>query len=157
MKNRLMSLLLLSLASCFVGCGEGKPAHIPDLVPYSVKITHNGSPVDGAKVILSPASGTFSAAGDTDANGVAVLKTEGQYEGVVPGEYMVSVTKYEIIKTDFGPVPSDPKEYAEYERKLKAQPKPKNLLPEKFSSFSKSGLKASVSTGSKEPVEMPLE
>ena len=155
-KAKFLVVALVS-ATCF-GCGgDGKPSHIPDLVPYSVKVTHKGGPVESAKVMLAPKAGTFSAAGETDANGIAILKTDGLYNGVVPGEYMVSVSKYEIIKTDFGPVPTDPAGYGAYEKMLKSQPKPKSLIPEKFASFTKSGLTASVSSGMKDPVDMELK
>lgn len=145
-------------ASLFtLGCTGNKPSHIPNLVKCSVKVTHDGSPVDGAKVLFAPESGQFSAAGTTDATGVAVMKTEGVYDGAVAGEYRVSVTKMEVVQFDVGPSPTNPKEYAEYEARLKKIPKPKNFLPEKYSSFVKSGLKVSVSAGATEPIELDLK
>ena len=158
MLNKFKFVIAGLLVSTLLGCGgDGKPSHIPDLVPYSVKVSHQGEPVEGAKVMLAPVNSTFSAAAETDKSGVAVLKTDGIYPGVVPGEYMVSVSKYEIIKNDLGPVPSDPAGYAAYEKKLKSLPKPKSLLPERFSSFTKSKLTASVAAGLKEPVPIELK
>lgn len=145
--------LLLTL-----GCGGGgveKPDHIPDLASCTITITHNGSPVEGASVLLAPESGQFSAAGITDSNGVAVVKTDGKYEGAVPGSYKVSVTKREKLESDLGPTPEDPADYAAYQAKLKAQPKPKHLLPEKYASFGTTDLKVTVSEGT--PTEETLE
>lgn len=139
------------------GCTGGKPSHIPDLVKCSVKVTYEGNPVEGAKVLFAPNAGQFSAAGTTDATGVAVMKTEGIYDGAVVGEYSVSVTKMEVVQFDIGPSPTNLKEYAEYEAKLKKIPKPKNFLPEKYSSFTKSGLKASVAAGATEPIPLDLK
>ncbi len=149
--------VLLVLAS--VGCGGGpvKPAHLPDLVSCSVKVTHNGTPVEGAKVLFAPETGNFAAAGTTDKSGAAVLYTDGAYAGVVAGSYKVSVTKLEVLDVDFGPTPSDPVEYAAWEKKLRDQPKPKHLIPEKYSSFGSSGLSATVSAGSSsDPISLEL-
>lgn len=153
--------IFLGLFHCAIvstlGCTEGKPSHLPDLVKCSVKVTHEGGPVDGAKVLFAPMTGQFSAAGITDSTGVAVMKTEGLYEGAVAGDYRVSVTKMEVLELDVGPSPTNPAEYAAYEAKLKKLPKPKNFLPEKYSSFVKSGLTASVSAGTTEPILLELK
>ena len=140
-----------------VGCNNGpeKPDHIPDLTPLTITVMYNGQPVEGASVLLAPKSGQFSAAGNTNAAGQAVMKTDGMYEGVVPGAYRASVTKREDLDIDFGPSPSDPAEYAEWEQKLKNQPVPKYLVPEKYSSFGSSGLTVTVAEG--EPGETTFE
>lgn len=138
--------LLLAASGCSQG-GPTKPDHIPDLTPCVVQVTYNGHPVEGANVLLAPVSGQHSAAGITDATGKAVMRTDGLYEGVVAGEFMASVTKKEKLALDLGGTPEDPAEYAAYEAKLRAQPKPKHLLPEKYSSFTKSGLTLRVTEG----------
>lgn len=132
------------------GCDESvaKPDHIPPLTPLTVTVLYDGQPVEGASVLLAPESGKYSAAGITDASGKAVMRTDGLYDGVVAGTYLASVTKKEKLELDLGPTPEDPAEYAAYEAKLKAQPKPKHLLPEKYSSFGTSGLKVSITEGS---------
>ncbi|MDD4786178.1 MAG: hypothetical protein PHO07_03320 [Pirellulales bacterium] len=108
---------------------------------------YSGQPVEGADVLLAPKSGQFSAAGITDAAGRAIMKTDGTYEGVVPGEYLASVTKLEKTATDLGPSPEDPEEYAKMQEKIKALPAPEHLVPEKYSSFTTSGLVVSVIAG----------
>lgn len=162
MKSSLVPAANVALAICSLliatsGCNRGpsKPSHIPDLTPCVITVTYNGQPVADASVLLAPQTGEFSAAGLTDAEGKAVMKTDGMYEGVVAGEYMASVTKREILDLDLGESPQDPAEYAAYEAKLKSQPMPKHLIPEKYSSFTRSGLTVTVSEGT--PTETTFE
>lgn len=143
----IITSIVLMLTS---GCGESIPDDIPPLTPVTISVTYKGSPVEGASVLLAPQSGDYSAAGLTDASGLAIMKTNGMYEGVAAGTYDASVTKREKVDLDIGPTPSDPAEYAEYSKKLKALRVPEHLVPEKYSSFAKSGLSISVTQG--EPV-----
>ena len=147
--------VLLATAGCG---GPSIPDHIPPLTPCTVTVTYNGEPVEGASVILAPESGQFSAAGLTDAAGKAVMQTDGMYDGVPAGEYRASVTKREKVELDMGPTPDDPNNleaYAEYQKKIKSLPVPKYLVPERYSSFAKSGLSVSITEG--EPVEATFE
>lgn len=162
MKSSLIAAANLTLATCSLlitasGCNRGpsKPSHIPPLTACVIKVTYNGQPVADASVLLAPQTGEFSAAGLTDAEGKAVMKTDGMYEGVVAGEYLASVTKREILDLDLGESPQDPAEYAAYEAKLKNQPMPKHLIPEKYSSFTRSGLSVTISEGT--PSEATFE
>ena len=145
--------LLLTSASC--SKGPARPDNMPDLTPCTITVIYSGQPVEGADVLLAPKSGQFSAAGITDAAGRAIMKTDGTYEGGVPGEYLASVTKLEKTAADLGPSPEDPKEYAKMQEKIKALPAPKHLVPEKYSSFTTSGLAVAVTGGT--PVEVTLE
>ena len=145
------------LLSVSVGCNQGpaKPDHIPDLTACSVTVTYNGQPVQGASVLLAPTSGQLSAAGVTDSSGKAVLKVDGMWEGVAPGEYRVTVTKMEKVEGTLGPTPENPAEYEEYQKKLDAQPAPKHLIPEKYSGFTTSGLTITIADGT--PVKETFE
>lgn len=151
--NRFFTMVPLLMAMALVaGCGGGAdvPDDLPELVPYSVKVTYKGANVEGADVLFAPTSGQYSAAGRTDASGVAVMKTNGQYEGVPVAEYRVSVTKIEAdAVAPASESATDPKEYAANlaASMNKPAPKVKNALPEKYSSFDKSELKVSVSEG----------
>jgi len=152
---------MLLLGGCVViaslGCAEGPgiPADLPALTPCTITVTHNGEPVEGASVLMSPQSGEYSAAGTTDSAGKAVMSTDGKYEGVVAGEFVATVTKLE--KSDYvaPPQPDDPEEYMKWEEELKNQPQPENLLPEKYASFGTSGLTVTVAEGA--PAEVTLE
>ena len=161
-RRNLTSLLLrgviaCSLLSAFGGCSKGpaKPDNIPDLTPVTVTVTYNGQPVAEASVLLSPISGQFAAAGTTDSAGKAVMKTDGMYDGVAPGEYRATITKREKLDVDLGETPEDPAQLAAYEEKLASMPVPKHLIPEKYSSFSTSGLTVTVAGGA--PLEETFE
>lgn len=149
----LSSAVLMLLGGCLIvasiGCTQGpqRPADLPELTPCTITVTHNGSPVEGAGVLLSPKSGKFSAAGTTDGSGKAVMKTNATYEGVVPGEYMATVKKLEKVDYVAPPRPEDPSKLFEWEEELKNQPQPKQLLPEKYGSFASSELTITIADG----------
>ncbi len=149
-----LSAVLILLGGCAfltsIGCGGGpaKPDDMPALTPCTITVTHNGEPVEGASVLLSPKSGKYSAAGITDGSGTAVMKTNATFEGVVAGDFLATVTKLEETGYVAPPEPSDPQKYEEWEAELKKQPKPKHLLPEKYTSFDSAGLTITVSEGS---------
>jgi len=149
----LSSAVVMLLGGCLIvasiGCTQGpqRPADLPDLTPCTITVTHNGSPVEGADVLLSPKSGKFSAAGTTDASGKAVMKTNATYEGVAPGEYMATVKKLEKLDYVAPPRPEDPSKIFEWEEELKNQPQPKQLLPEKYGSFASSELTITIADG----------
>lgn len=144
--------LLLSLAGC--GGGPEKPEGMPDLTPATITVTYQGQPVEGATVTLAPKSGQYAAAGVTDASGKAVMKTNADFEGVVPGEFLVSISKVEAVAATGGESSSDPAAYArEFENATVA--KPKSLIPEKYASFDTSGLTVNVTEGT--PVEQTFD
>ena len=77
-----------------VGCGKKVPPEFRDLCPTTLKIVQKETPLEGASVALTPLGGAgLSAGGTTDAKGEAVLFTQGEYKGVKPGKYRVSVVK----------------------------------------------------------------
>lgn len=132
-----------------LGCGGGvsKPDGIPPLTPMNVTVNYQGAPVEGATVIFAPLNTRFAAVGLTNANGKAVMKTDGMYEGVVADEFKISIIKQEILASDMGTTPEDPKEYAAYMKKLNSLPKPKSLIPEKYASVGTSQLQLKVTEG----------
>lgn len=82
--------LLVTACLPFVGLGCG-----PSMSKVEVKVTLDGSPVQGATVIFYPEGGEMTEVnptGQTDANGVCFLKT-GNKEGAKPGKYKATVTK----------------------------------------------------------------
>ncbi len=83
----------LALAACFVGCSGGGGGDYPDTVAAKGTVTYNGSLVEDASVVFSPASGDDAAYGTTDAQGVFTLKTSWGADGAVPGSYKVTVSK----------------------------------------------------------------
>lgn len=91
---------LLGLACLFLGCQklERPPENMPELHPVTVTILQGGMPLENAVVRLIPEERTsrWSSGGITDKNGVAVVCTQGKYEGVAVGTYKMTVSKIEM-------------------------------------------------------------
>jgi len=88
------SILLVILLCCF-GCKGGG---LPGLVPCSGVVTLDDKPLEGATVMLIPrdSSGSLrNAIGVTDATGKFRMTTLQENDGVMPGTYTVTVTKFE--------------------------------------------------------------
>jgi hypothetical protein len=144
------ALLGLGMVLAIGGCGTGpvKPDHIPDLTPLTITVNYNGQPVHDANVLLAPTSGQYSAAGTTDQAGRAIMKTDATYDGVVPGEYRVSVTKIETPNVDIGETPEDPAKYAEWVKMQESLVvETRHLIPERYASFGTSELSVTVDQG----------
>jgi len=105
MKNYLfVSMLCLSLV-CFSGCGgKQKPTDLPPLFPVKITVIQDGKPLEKAVVSLS-ADGTkvrFTIGGITDQNGVATLKTDGEWPGAPAGKYKICINKTVVPEPDPG-------------------------------------------------------
>jgi len=88
------------------GCSNSKPEGLPDLYPVTLKFVQEGAPCADASIILVPQDGNrWTTGGITDANGVAVFRTHGQYPGVPAGKYKVTASKVESEL--IGPPPKD--------------------------------------------------
>src|SRR5690606_11332502 len=127
---------LLLGVSLVAGCGGGKAK---DQLGATVtgQVTFDGSPVDGATVTFQPADASKKGAfGRTDTEGNFTLSTSTATEGVEPGEYHVTVTKFEIVPST-GPQEGDPG----YTGNPRPTPPPKSLLPEKYGNAKSSGLR----------------
>ena len=97
------SVVLLHLA----GCGEKLPDGMPKPVPCEIIVSQEGKPLENAIVSLQPSEGgKWSAIGNTDATGKAIVFTMDKYKGAVAGKYKVLVSKTETEKSK-GPVSSD--------------------------------------------------
>ncbi|MCL2742978.1 MAG: carboxypeptidase-like regulatory domain-containing protein [Planctomycetaceae bacterium] len=93
------SLLLISAVSC-----GGKLPPRPEGMPNPVSCTiivqdESGTPIDKALVVLRPEDSEWTASGSTDTSGRTSVKTNGLYNGAVPGKYKVLISKSEIIST----------------------------------------------------------
>ena len=104
MFQRSVVLSTLLLMWSLMGCEKPLPEGMPELFPVALLVVQDGKPLDTATVRLIPEdrSNRWASGGTTDAQGVAVLYTHGQYEGVPAGEYRVCVAKTEYE----GEVPS---------------------------------------------------
>ena len=98
--KRVLTLALVCVCALALGCQKGpkKPSDLPALQPTTITVTYDdGSPVDEATVVLrlaQPTGGrTWNVVGVTDATGKAVMKTDGNWDGVPAGDYQGMVTK----------------------------------------------------------------
>lgn len=153
---KLASVLLFVVATCF-GCSGGKPDGIPKLEQTKITVVKGGTPVANANVFLVPSlespSGSWSVAGQTDASGLAIIKTsQGSWSapGAPEGEYKIYLTKFAQIEEPEMPANMDEDEeakaayYAEREKRLKEAG---NEIPAKLNQAETSGLKITVGSG----------
>ena len=93
-------LLCLFLGS---GCSKQKlPDDMPKLYPCKITIKDkDGKPMPTVVVSLNPEDkdNRWGASGETNASGVAVILTSGQYPGLAQGKYRVTLTRLEHVKT----------------------------------------------------------
>jgi len=132
----LIAITLVALSGCSGGA-EGVAEH-PDCTPVSGIVTFKGAPVEGATVSLHPEAKGYGAFGISDRNGAFVLTTFDKGDGAVPANYKISVRKLEAAKTTAAGMDSP-----DYDPNVSEVP-PKDLLPVKYSQFTKSGLTVNV-------------
>jgi hypothetical protein len=105
MKQTLV-LILACACALTLGCNKGpkKPADLPDLCPTTITVTYDdGEAVPEATVVLRLAQQgggrSWNCVGTTDAQGKAVMMTDGNWTGVPAGDYQGMVTK-EVSETE---------------------------------------------------------
>lgn len=123
--------------SCFVGCAKSGP----EMVPIHGDISYNGATLQNVTqgiVRYTPKEGGTAAreaTGRIQPDGTFVLTTFNAGDGVVAGEYLITVT------ANSGPMLT--REQAESGAKHAA---PKSIVPEKYRSAVTSGLTDSVNS-----------
>ena len=112
---RLSSICYGLIFLCVIGCQRlpERPDGMPELVPCTVIVTFGGEKVEEVGISLVPknqAESNWPAGGQTDAEGKAILKTSGFYQGVVPGEYTILFKKFapEEMRPDGMALPAKP-------------------------------------------------
>jgi hypothetical protein len=91
--KQLIVILSALLFCSIIGCGKEKLlTDLPRLHPCHITVQMNGSPLEGATVSLLPEQGKWGAAGITNAQGIAELRTRNYY-GVAEGHYKITVSK----------------------------------------------------------------
>ncbi len=129
-------MLLLVL----VGCGSrGEDKWLsqrPKTVPAQGVVTYKGAPVDGAQINFVPQQEAGTAAyAMSGEDGEFKLSSFGSNDGVVPGEYVVTISKM-VSETILNPVdPNGPP----------VGRKEQYLVPKNYASVATSGLKATIS------------
>jgi hypothetical protein len=131
------ALIVNVIALAAIGCGGGKSP-----VPGSGTVTHKGQPVADATVLFTPVgagdAAGMMARGTTDAQGKFSLTTNKPNDGVVPGDYRVSVS---------------PKTKERPEGDYSADPPPP--FPQKYTDPTATDLKVTVKSGGSN--DFPLE
>lgn len=137
---------LLTIGACCVAGCSGGPER-PETYPVTGTVTLDGKPVEGATVVFVPKEkGKGRAAtGVTDSNGKYSLGTFASGDGVIPGQYLVKVTKYRPPSSQQPPVEDEEDEESEMRAFLEAQKgaeqtTPESDLPVKYSNEQTSGL-----------------
>ena len=120
MKKLLILLSLITLLGC---TRQSVPDGLPKLVPVTLTITQEGTPLAGAIVsVVDPGGGIqFMVGGTTDVNGSVVLHTHGLYKGAPLGKFKVRVVKTEADQPPADlppPPPLGTKEFEAYRKQL---------------------------------------
>ncbi|MDR0608823.1 MAG: hypothetical protein LBG58_01815 [Planctomycetaceae bacterium] len=92
--------IVVTLLLFLNGCGKtALPDGMPKPYPVTITITQEGKGLEKVFVILvpnDPALGQWTASGESDSSGKAVIRTLGKYPGVVPGKYNIVLRKREV-------------------------------------------------------------
>ena len=145
----LAGIAMLMLSGCGGG-GEGGEER-PATTPVSGIVTYAGSPVAGATIKFTPVSGSRSASGQSDEEGKYVMTTFESGDGVIPGDYKISVIKLKQVEDDataeedsddYGGAPNEV--VLEDEETIEADNPPENELPDAVADADGSGLTISV-------------
>ncbi len=158
----LTRLFVPSLALvCFAGCG-GATSDRPATYAVTGVVTLDGKPVEGATVTFNPESRDGTAAfGRTGADGTYQLTTFEASDGALPGDYIVTVTKYSGGDTGTSSAPTEeggePADYIPPEAPgYQPPPPPQNALPQKYSAMHTSDLRAVVQESGENVVNVEL-
>ncbi len=120
------------------------------LAKVNGKVTYKGQPVSGATILFMGDAGTRPATAVSSSDGSYSLMTL-DAKGAMPGNYSVVVTK-----TDAPPAGEPPSMEDAAKAANRPPPKPKELLPAKYSDATKSPLKAEVKLGQANTIDLTL-
>ncbi|MEX0793086.1 MAG: hypothetical protein WD045_08120 [Pirellulaceae bacterium] len=139
-----------------LGCGAAVDDDRPHMVPVTAVVTYEGKPIQGASVTFA-SSDSRGAVGRTDKNGAAVMWTFEAGDGVIPGDYEVSIRKLEVLALP-DPETVSPEEYNRISREMNAAlaGDPKHLIPKRYSTARESGLVANIKDQGKQEFTFDL-
>lgn len=156
-------LLCVSIA-CSVLAGCGRSQRWPALTEPTVAVVRlDGTPVEGALVILGPAGTGYASQGTTAADGRATLTTFRAGDGAVAGHYRVLVSWEEVRRNPAVTIPDPSVDLEAHRAALEAANRAglsthlrRQLLPQRYVSFDTSGLDAEIRRGSVNEVVLEL-
>jgi hypothetical protein len=143
------------------GCaGAGSDPNREKTVPVKGKVTYKGDPVADASVTLIPDTPPGQTAtrkgafGRTNNAGEFTLTTFEPDDGAIPGNYKVTVRKYEAQKSTAALQESD--DYVPPEESGEDSGPPKSLLPAQYGDNMKTPLTANIVDGDNSPLNLEL-
>lgn len=141
----LRSVALIAGLAMVAGCGGGGEVDDdrPERTPVSGTVTLDGAPVEGAVITFHTESATGRGAnGRSDSSGAFKMGTFEATDGVLPGNYQVTVTKMAAASAGSQVSEDDPN----YDPNAGVDAKPKNELPAKYADPQQSALTITVGT-----------
>lgn len=123
------------------GCGGKKGL---ETAPVTGEVLYNGKPLPYGSVSFRPQAGS-PATGEIQSNGSFQLSTYSDGDGAILGTHAVLVNATDLDAGTAAPAQAG----------MEA-PVPKSLIPEKYMSFSTSGITAEVKAGEKNHVKIEL-
>jgi len=149
---KVLSVAVACMALMVLGCGGSDKfaKDRPKTYRSSGSVKYKGAAVEGATVVFAPIDSASGAAASamTNSDGNFSLETFPPLKGAIPGSYKVSITK----KEEPPPAPTGPDAHDQ-----PPPPPPKFLIPEKYSDFEKSGLKADIPEGGREDLHFEID
>ena len=152
-RRRLAQVAGFAALAAAVGCSGGNSG---TYATVSGVVTHNGAPINGAKVNFHS---TVEAGGTkaetytamTDSNGKYLLASIGKAPGIPPGMYKVSITKFDMKDG------SVPKEIADDPGQMEASGMARNTLPKDYENLASTKLSVTLQEGKNENVDFELK
>ena len=158
LSSKRMTLVMAAFPLILVGCGgEDRP----DLVPVSGVVTYQGQPLANAEVVFQNDKAPRAAVGTTDAQGKFRLQSYENFDGAVPGDHVITVSKIQADAAISGADVDDPS--AAYGGGMDAAASgdmsaiSKSELPDKYADPATSNLKETVTKEGPNEFEINLE
>jgi hypothetical protein len=100
------------------GCSQKPyPDGMPKLYSAQVTVVSDGQPIADAMVTLMPMdqeNSRWASGGQTNTNGIAILKTQGVYAGAATGKYKICISKTETDPSVYAGLDETPPETNSY-------------------------------------------
>ncbi|MFI4876013.1 MAG: hypothetical protein ACIALR_11765 [Blastopirellula sp. JB062] len=150
----LVAVWAIPVMIAFAGCSTGEDkwtAMRPPVYKTHGVVREDGQPLSDAIVIFSAQDGDYSGTASTNESGEYQMTTFEDYDGVIEGEFLVSIEKNDWIP--YGPEPSESVDGLRSSRPLKKV----RLTAKKYADFEKSGFSVVVSPEGPNTFDFDLE
>lgn len=142
---------LAAALCCLVGCDDGVDR--PETVAVSGTVLLAGQPLKDATITMSPIAGnTRPAVARSKEDGTFRMQTYMPGDGVIPGEYKITVSKASEPTKSYDAPGDESEDYAgSTDRGFEEGVGPQELVPERYTKAATSDLRAVVESG--RPIE----